>query len=253
MISKGFKDRVKNSLYNEYQIQCKRFITVSDTSYHINAQDKLGQELFIALDISNAINGYSVSPQFSVCIDGVDVINKKLFMVDKIQSALNKSVDALKEIESTKISSLTLKSRINDYVLLMGGCSQSSSYLNATYTIPYSPLNGFILYGNNELHTIADISARRSETIFKPSEKQTHIAHSLHLSDFYFDLKVDEQTLLDDYILRMTVAHDIELHCYEIRDMETINFLKSLNPDLISHKNIDYIKDFYTVINMVKV
>lgn len=253
MISQGFKDRVKNSLYNYYKIQCNKFITVSDTSYYINAKDQRGRDLFITLYISNTINGYSVSPQFTVSIDGLDVINNKLFMLDKIQSALDKSVDILKEIKSTHITSLTLKSSVDDYVLLMGGCSQGSSYLNPTYTIPYSPQNGFILWANDRLYKIAEILDRNHQTVFKPIEQQNSLTSDEYLTQFNFHLKDDEQKLLDDYILKTIISYDISLHSYALKDSDALNFLNSLKYDLITYDDISYVKDFYTVINMIKV
>lgn len=252
MISQGFKDRVKDLLYNCYRIQCNKFITGSDTIYYINAQDQLGSPLSLTLNIDNNVYGYSVSPQFTVSMDGSEVVNKKLFMVDKIQLALDKAVAILKEVKSTQITSLTLETRTDNYILLLGGCSQGRSYLNVTYTIPYSNENGFIIWGNGYLHKIADILNKNYNVEFKVFDETKSVVTTNYLADFKFHLQNGEQKLLDDYILKTIISYDISLHSYDFTDPEIVSFLNELKYDLITYDDLSYIRDFYTVMGMIK-
>jgi len=253
MISKGFKDKVKELLYLYYKIQCDKIVSSTDMMYGINAKNQSGQTLYLTLDIYDNEFGSSASTYFKVYIDGDDVINKKLFMVDKIQNAMNKSLETLKAVKACSINSLKLDSRNDNYVLLSGGCSMGRSYMNITYTIPYSEDNGFTLFGNKSLYKIADISMKIFDCNFKVLDEAKSFVSSNYLTDFDFNLKDGSQPDLDDYILKIIVSYDLALYSYNFRDVETLNFFKSLKYDLISYKNIEYVKDFYTVIKMIEV
>lgn len=253
MISKGFKDRIKDLLYLYYKIQCNKFITSSDTFYFINAKDQLGQILYLTLDIYGNEFGNSNPSHFNVYINGEDVINKKLFMIDKVQNAISKSSDFLKDLKVKSITSLDLEIQNENYILLSGGCSMGRSYLNIDYTIPYSEDNGFILFGNKQLYKIADITVKAFDCTFKISDEAKSFVSTNYLTDFIFNLKDDSQTALDDYILKTIVSYDLSLYSYKFTDLEIINFLKSFKYDLVTYDNIKYVKDFYTVINMVEI
>lgn len=253
MISKGFKDKVKELLYLYYKIQCDKIFSLSDMLYTINAKNKSGQTLYLTLDIYGNEFGSSSSTYFKVYIDGDDVINQKLFMIDKIQNAMNKSLELLKAVKACSINSLKLDSRNEKYVLLSGGCSMGRSYMNITYTIPYSEDNGLTLLGNNSLYNIADIDMKVFDCNFKVLDEAKSFVSTNYLTDFNCNLKDGSQTDLDDYLLKIIVSYDLALYSYNFTDVETLNFFKNLKYDLISYNNIEYVKDFYTVINMIEV
>lgn len=253
MISQGFKEKVKESLYLYYRIKCDKIVSSSDSIYSINAKDKLGKTLYLTLYIYGNEFGLSGSTYFQVYIDGDEVVNQKLFMIDKIQNAMNKSLDFLKEVNANSLNSLKLESRNGNYVLLAGGCSMGRSYLNITYTIPYSEDNGFILFGKNSMYQIADIDVKLFECTFKISQESKAVVSANYLTDFTFDLKEGNQISLDDYILKIIVSYDLALYSYHFTDIETLQFFKGLKYDLISYENIEYLKDFYTIINMIEV
>lgn len=253
MISKGFKDKVKESLYLYYKIECDKFITSSDTFYYINARDNLDRKLFLTLDLYGNEFNHSTPSHFQVYIDGQSVVYQQMFMLDKIQNAMNKSLDVLKDLKSTYIRSLHLESRTGDYVLLSGGCSMRRSYLNITYTIPYSEENGFIFFGNKSLYKIAEIGIKNFDCEFKIFDEAKSIVSSNYLTDLSFNLKNGNQKILEDYILKTIVSCDLSVCSYNFTDTDTINFFNSLKYNLITYDNIEYIKDFYTVINMIKV
>lgn len=264
MISKGFKDKVKELLYRYYKIQCDKIVSLTDMMYSINAKNQSGQTLYLTLDIHGNEFGSTSSTYFKVYIDGDDVINQKLFMIDKIQSAMNKSLEFLKDIKAnsnqrksvsdiSSLNSLKLESRNDNYVFLSGGCSMGRSYLNITYTIPYSEDNGFILFGNRNLYKIADIDVKVSDCQFNILDEAKSLVSHNYLTDFNFNLKDGDQTALEDYILKVVFSYDLALYSCHFTDMETLNFFKSLKYDLISYENIEYLKDFYTVIDMIEV
>lgn len=255
MISKGFKDRVKELLYLYYNIQCDKIITASDDCYYINAKDTLGQTLYLTLDIYGNEFDNSTPSLFQVYIDAEDIVNRKLFRIDKIQTSISKALDFLKDVKSTRITSFKLDSNTQNYILLSGGCSMGRSYLNITYTIPYSKENGFILFGNKNLHKIAEIGIQNFDCKFKIFDEVKSIVSNNYLTDFSFNLKNDEQSALDDYILKIIVSYDLSIHLYSdnFSDLDITNFFKSLKYDLITYDNIEYVKDFYTVINMIEI
>lgn len=255
MISKGFKDKIKESLYLYYNIQCDKIITSSDDCYYINARDKLGQRLDLTIDIYGNEFDNSNPSIFQVYIDADDMVNRKLFRLDKIQTALNKSLDFLKHVKSTRITSFKLDSNTTNYVLLSGGCSMGRSYLNITYTIPYSKENGFILFVDKNIHRIAEIGMQHFDCQFKIFDNAKSTVSNNYLTDFSFNLKNDEQSALDDYILKIIVSYDLSIHLHSdnFSNLDVANFFYSLKYDLISYDNIEYVKDFYTVINMIEI
>lgn len=255
MISKGFKDKVKELLYLYYNIQCDKIITSSDDCYYINARDTLGQILYLTLDIYGNEFDNSTPSLFKVSIDSDDIVNRKLFRIDKIQTAISKALDFLKSVKSTRITSFKLESNTEKYVLLYGGCSMGRSYLNITYTIPYSKENGFILLENKKLHKIAEIGIQNFDCQFKIFDEAKSIVSNHYLTDFSFNLKNDEQSALNDYILKIIVSYDLSIHLYSdnFSDLDIADFFKSLKYELITYDNIEYVRDFYTVINMIEI
>lgn len=253
MISQGFKDKVKELLYLYYKIQCDKIVSMSDMIYSINAKNQSGQTLYLTLYVYGNEFGSSASNYFQVYINGDDVVNQKLFMIDKIQNAMNKSLEILKDVKACSINSLQLDSSNENYILLAGGCTMGRRYLNITYTIPYAEDNGFVLFGNKSLYKIADIGLKVFDCNFKVLDEAKSFVSSNYLTDFNCNLKDGTQTDLDDYLLKIIISYDLALYSYHFTDVETLNFFKSLKYDLISYKNIEYIKDFYTVINMIEV
>jgi hypothetical protein len=257
MISKGFKDKVKELLYLYYNIQCDRIINSSDDCYYINARDTLGQPLYLTLELYGNEFDHSNPSLFNVYIDAYDIINRKLFRIDKIQTAINKALDFLKVVKSTRMPSFKLDSNTVNYVLLSGGCSMGRSYLNITYTIPYSKENGFILFEttNSNKIEIAEIGIQNFDCQFKIFDRAKSIVSNCYLTDFSFNLKNDEQSALDDYILKIIVSYDLSIHLNSdnFSDLDITNFFKSLKYDLITYDNIEYVKDFYTVIKMIEI
>lgn len=255
MISKGFKDRIKELLYLYYNIQCDKIITASDDCYYINARDTVGQTLYLTLDIYGNEFDNSTPSLFQVYIDADDIVNRKLFRIDKIQTSINNGLDFLKAVKSTRITSFKLDSNTQNYILLSGGCSMGRSYLNITYTIPYSKENGFILLGNNNLHKVAEIGIQNFDCQFKIFDEAKSIVSNNYLTDFSFNLKNDDQSALDDYILKIIVCYDLSIHLHSdnFSDLDITDFFKSLKYDLITYDNIEYVKDFYTVIKMIEI
>ena len=255
MISKGFKDRIKELLYLYYNIQCDKIITASDDCYYINGRDTLGQTLYLTLDIYGNEFDNSTPSLFQVYIDADDIINRKLFRIDKIQTAINKALDFLKTVKSTRITSFQLDSNTQNYILLAGGCSMGRSYLNITYTIPYSKENGFSLFVDKNIHKLAEVGMQHFDCQFKIFDEAKSIVSNNYLTDFSFNLKNDEQSALDDYILKIIVSYDLSIHLHSdnFSNLDVADFFHSLKYDLISYDNIEYVKDFYTVINMIEI
>lgn len=255
MISKAFKERVKELLYFYYNIKCDKIITFSDDCYYINARDTLGEILYLTLDLYGNEIDYSNPSLFKVSINAADMLNLKLLRVDKIQTAISKASYFLKSVKSTKITSFKLDSNTENYILLCGGCSMSRRYLNITYTIPYSNENGFILSESKRFHKILELGIKNFDCDFKIFDEVKSIVISNYLTDFSFNLKDDEQSALNDYILKIIVSYDLSIHLEidSFSDIDINNFFKSLNYDLITYDNIEYVKEFYTVINMIEI
>lgn len=253
MISQNFKSKVKDLLYTYYKIECGKIVSSSEHFYYIDAKDKQGQTLYLTLSIYGHEFNHSEPSHFQVYINGQDVVNHQLFNIDKIQGSLKKSLDVLNSVRSTYIRSLRMESRNDNYVLISGGCSMGRSYLNITYTLPYSKENGFLLFGNGNVHKIAEIESRVFECDFKIFDEVKSVASIHYLTDFSFDLYDGEQKALDDYILKIIAAYDLSLHSYKITDLDALDFLKGLNYDLITYDNIEYLKSFYTVVQMIEV